>query len=113
MICYPHYRWVCYILILCCIPITIKVKVPTTKSEERQQNTIMGNDFSSDVGITQEKSCGGDSVVGARDLLDIEELKRKLEDTENAMTKIIARMSQIVPKTQVSYKLIFLLQNDS
>lgn len=35
--------------------------------------------------------------------LDIEELKRKLEETESAMTKIIARMSQIVPKTQVSF----------
>lgn len=34
--------------------------------------------------------------------LDIEELKRKLEETESAMTNIIARMSQIVPKSQVS-----------
>lgn len=81
----------------------IKVEVPTTKSEERfQQKTIMGNDFSSNVGIIKETSTG-DLVVDARDLLDIEELKRKLEETENAMTKIIARMSQIVPKTQVSY----------
>lgn len=49
---------------------------------------------------------GRDSVVASfesDDLLNIEELKRKLEATETAMTKIIARMSQIVPKTQVSY----------
>lgn len=41
--------------------------------------------------------------------LDIEELKRKLEETESAMTKIIARMSQIVPKatTQVSLMIFY------
>lgn len=40
--------------------------------------------------------------------LDIEELKRKLEETESAMTKIIARMSQIVPKTTTQVSLMIL-----
>lgn len=42
-----------------------------------------------------------------KDYLDIEALKRKLEETESAMTKIIARMSRIVPKTQVRLLICF------
>lgn len=39
--------------------------------------------------------------------LDIDALKRKLEHTESAMTKIIARMTQIVPKDQVRLLMIY------
>lgn len=90
--------------------VAVFVKEGGTESlevEGRSQETIIGRVVSSLSESVEPKPLNKSSWVSAttdnsRDLVDIEELKRKLEETENAMTNIIARMSQIVPKPQVS-----------
>lgn len=84
-------------------------------NKEEKEMEMMGyspNSSPCEMGVTtSSRSIKSDRtptyLEDEKDYLDIEALKKKLEDTESAMTKIIARMSQIVPKTQVSLIILF------
>lgn len=100
-------------LYVCCITYVIVIKEcrSSERDEEHSRTTVH-----SERRFTEERPSAInapqiDSVEHGDDddknYLDIEELKRKLEETESAMTKIIARMSRIVPKSQVSLLLLF------
>lgn len=92
---------VCSILILCIVKAngTTESKEILDSANQVKSSSNLATNLKDDV-ITLENKPVEDRE--GEDLLDIAALKQKIAETEIAMTKIIARMSQIVPKTQVS-----------